>query len=345
MSRRTPVASAFTLIEMMIVIAIMALLLALLIPSLRGAREQARRSYCLGNLRQIGIGSHSYASEQRNELIIPIHKMMLAPLPPKDYWLRRTVNWFSMGGRSAPEPFLTDEGPNWLDNNSQYSAETRPLNRYVFGDVSSPEGGGFRTFHCPSDRGYPNSNKIDDSPIENADRPCWNTIGNSYRASLYGIFPQTGRWYDGAFAIGPWGHRLSTIADPGRVVAFGEPTFFNMIGQDNGVPNPDPVIARGWHGRPMVDNILFCDGAARATKATGHQTIGREIAMGDMNIGNNWDLISRGPSWRFDLWPTPGARIWSANPYDPLWTPPYTGQPDERWRWWPFVGAQDNMRN
>lgn len=332
--------NAFTLIEMLIVVAILALLMALLIPSVRSAREQGRRSYCLANLRQIGIAAGAYAAEDRQELIIPIHQMMKSPMMAKDYWLRRTVNWFSVGGRSAPDAFLTDNGPTWLDSTSLYAAETRPMNRYIFMDVSMPSPA-FRTFHCPSDRGYPQSSLIDDSPIENAERSCYNTLGNSYRASLYGIFPQAGTVYSGAFAIGPWGHRLSTIGDASRVVAYGEPTFFNMIGRDNGVPSPDPVVARGWHGRMMIDNILFCDGGARPTRATGHDTVGRDVGEGQMNIGNNWDLISRGPAWRFDLWPTPGARIWAASRNDPMWNPPYTGQPDERWRWWPFVGAQN----
>ena len=64
-----------------------------------------------------------------------------------------------------------------------------------------------------------------------------------------------------------------------------------------------------------------------------------------MQVGPHWDLLSRGPTWRFDLWPTPGARIWSHNPEDQLWNPGYTAHPDERWRYWPFVNAQDNLRS
>jgi len=31
-------------------------------------------------------------------------------------------------------------------------------------------------------------------------------------------------------------------------------------------------------------------------------------------------------------------------PADQQWNPPYSAQPDERWKYWPFVGAQDNLR-
>jgi prepilin-type N-terminal cleavage/methylation domain-containing protein len=52
---------AFTLVELLTVIAIIALLLALLLPSLAAAREQARKTTCLSNLRQIGIAIEAYA--------------------------------------------------------------------------------------------------------------------------------------------------------------------------------------------------------------------------------------------------------------------------------------------
>jgi prepilin-type N-terminal cleavage/methylation domain-containing protein len=55
--------SAFTLIELLVSVAIIAVLISILLPSLRSAREQARRAVCNNNLRNIWTGILSYALE------------------------------------------------------------------------------------------------------------------------------------------------------------------------------------------------------------------------------------------------------------------------------------------
>jgi len=60
---------AFTLIELMVVIAIVAILMALVLPALASAREKGKRAVCLSNLRQTGIAIQGYAND--NEGMIP----------------------------------------------------------------------------------------------------------------------------------------------------------------------------------------------------------------------------------------------------------------------------------
>lgn len=54
---------AFTLIELLVVIAIITLLAAILFPVFARARENARRSSCQSNLKQIGIGIAQYTQD------------------------------------------------------------------------------------------------------------------------------------------------------------------------------------------------------------------------------------------------------------------------------------------
>jgi prepilin-type N-terminal cleavage/methylation domain-containing protein/prepilin-type processing-associated H-X9-DG protein len=72
----------FTLIELLVVISIIAVLAAILLPVLAGAREMARRTTCLSNMRQIGAAHQIYLQD----------------------WDERFPSWF-LPGPPRPEPF------------------------------------------------------------------------------------------------------------------------------------------------------------------------------------------------------------------------------------------------
>ncbi len=64
----------FSIVELLVVMAIIALLLALVLPALGGGREAARVAICASNLRQIGVANRAYAADSKLRTCLSIDK-------------------------------------------------------------------------------------------------------------------------------------------------------------------------------------------------------------------------------------------------------------------------------
>jgi prepilin-type N-terminal cleavage/methylation domain-containing protein len=123
--------SAFTLIEMLVVIAIIAVLIGLLLPAVQRVRESAARSQCLNNLKQIGLACHSYHDAQQS--LPPGYQ---AALPYTDGETDTAPGW---GWGAFLLPFLEQDNLYRLLNFSQSVPNSPAIQTVV------------KVYLCPSD--------------------------------------------------------------------------------------------------------------------------------------------------------------------------------------------------
>ncbi len=103
LSRRN---GAFTLVELLVVISIIAILAAILFPVLSAAKARAQKTLCLNNLKQIGTGIHLYADEDNDTL----PSIVITNDMPWSYQWRffkeLTKSYDGLSGASSPQDKL-----------------------------------------------------------------------------------------------------------------------------------------------------------------------------------------------------------------------------------------------
>ncbi len=77
----------FTLLELLVVIAILAMLLAILVPSLKLAREQGARAMCLSNQHQLGTAWITYAAENADKLVPGLKRQLMQASDNSNRWV------------------------------------------------------------------------------------------------------------------------------------------------------------------------------------------------------------------------------------------------------------------
>ncbi|MBL6910158.1 MAG: DUF1559 domain-containing protein, partial [Pirellulales bacterium] len=147
--------SGFTLIELLVVIAIIGVLVGLLLPAVQQAREAARRSSCSNNMKQIGLGIHTFADAN-----------------PETF----PVGW--IGKFEEPE-LHGDEGEGWGFSTRllPYIEQNNLYNLIDFDQAVGSANATVRTtvisaFRCPSDTGSDSFNPgLDGGSNDEEDAP------------------------------------------------------------------------------------------------------------------------------------------------------------------------------
>lgn len=129
-------ANAFTLIELLVVVAIIAILAALLLPVLGRAKEHGRRSKCLNNLRQMGIGSQMYADDFNGHLTADT--MYPAYTPGVRSVADDDVNWLVPRYVPNLQSFICPSTHNVVSNTRVYNSQRQ----FIYRDLldNSPNG-------------------------------------------------------------------------------------------------------------------------------------------------------------------------------------------------------------
>ncbi|HZV03700.1 MAG TPA: DUF1559 domain-containing protein [Gemmataceae bacterium] len=152
---RTVRRSAFSLIELLVVLAIISILMGLLLPAVQKVREAAARAHCANNLKQIGLAAHTYADSQG---VLPPGQLGPYPdvglgLPPIDtQFVGVFVYLLPYIEQNNLHEFLVQDLPsNYLSPSAVYP----PWWNYPSASAAAQ----FRisTFLCPSDNPYSNT--------------------------------------------------------------------------------------------------------------------------------------------------------------------------------------------
>ncbi len=144
---------AFTLVEMLVVIGLIALLLSFLLPMINRVRESANTTVCLSNMHQVGLALHLYAIDNDGTLPFVNPNLHLQGL-----------GGYGVGG--GPSPALGDGKGGAVIYDEKYlpyvpAPQNRPLNKYMAASIYNDTIDGksyngvyhYDIWKCPSDCG------------------------------------------------------------------------------------------------------------------------------------------------------------------------------------------------
>lgn len=223
---------AFTLVELLVVISIIALLLAILMPSLQKAREQAKRIQCMSNLRQIALGFYFYAADNDNRLPsrTPIHTSM--------YYVAWTEQMIS--------PYY------W-----RYYFEKRANPQYDYFKKywNAKYIGNFNVMRCPSDKG-----DVSNLTGSFGGDSIFRNLGTSYFYNCRDNGEDMSDWHPGSLL----GRDYTVIKRQSEVIVLGDPEM-NAFWANSDFGE----LRYRWHNRKSnYANIIFADFHVNGTVMT-----------------------------------------------------------------------------
>ena len=291
---------AFTLVESVVVGSVILFAIAVLVPSVRAARERGHVAACLANLRTIGQASLTYAGEDPNEIFIPVPNWAVL-----DYFTG-ALEWGGKAGRGEPAN-PNDPTTSRYGTGAYRGPAHRPLNPYLypggFVDYNPPDGtpnpGPGRInylndanldldiYRCPADTGYAGGGFLytggrhdrDERHFRAQGLSAYDHFGNSYVANTFslagGSLGRQGRSY--SVYLQP----LSQVPSPAHSIAYQEtPSRFVWLWGSwqgsgcewaNWEANVQGHFATvpGWHGSDFHFNVAFADGHAATVEMQG----------------------------------------------------------------------------